>query len=40
VAEWQAFYTNVVEQRATKTPPSDFRKDLELFRDMIDLMRR
>jgi predicted dehydrogenase len=39
VAEWQAFYTNVVEQRATKTPPSDFRKDLELFRDMIVLMQ-
>lgn len=39
VAEWQAFYTNVVERRAPKTPPSDFRQDLELFRDMIALMR-
>ncbi len=39
VAEWQAFYTNVVERRAPKTPPADFRQDLELFRDMITLMR-
>lgn len=39
VAEWQALYTNVVERRAPKTPPSDFRQDLELFRDMIALMR-
>ena len=39
VAEWRAFYTNVTERRAPKTPPSDFRQDLELFRDMIALMR-
>lgn len=39
VAEWQAFYTNVTEQRAPKTSPADFRQDLELFRDMIALMR-
>jgi predicted dehydrogenase len=39
VVEWQAFYTNVVERRVPKTPPADFRKDLELFRDMIALMR-
>jgi predicted dehydrogenase len=39
VAEWQAFYTNVVERRAPKTSPADFRQDLELFRDMIALMR-
>jgi predicted dehydrogenase len=38
VAEWRAFYTNVVERRAPKTPPADFRQDLELFRDMIALM--
>jgi predicted dehydrogenase len=38
VAEWRAFYTNVVERRTPKTPPSDFRQDLELFRDMIALM--
>jgi predicted dehydrogenase len=39
VAEWQAFYTNVLERRAPKTSPADFRQDLELFRDMIALMR-
>jgi predicted dehydrogenase len=39
VAEWQAFYENVREQRAPKTSPADFRQDLELFRDMIALMR-
>ena len=39
VAEWQAFYANVAERRAPKTPPADFRQDLELFRDMIALMR-
>jgi hypothetical protein len=39
VAEWQAFYTNVVERRAPKTSPADFRQDLELFHDMIALMR-
>ncbi len=40
VAEWQAFYANVVERRTPKTTPADFRQDLELFRDMIALMRR
>ncbi len=39
VAEWQAFYANVSERRPSKTPPADFRKDLELFRDMLGLMR-
>lgn len=39
VAEWQAFYQNVHERRAPKTSPADFRQDLELFRDMIALMR-
>lgn len=40
VAEWQAFYANVTERRAPKTPPADFRQDLELFRDMIGLMQK
>jgi predicted dehydrogenase len=39
VAEWRAFYTNITERHASKTPPADFRQDLELFRDMIALMR-
>jgi predicted dehydrogenase len=39
VSEWQAFYTNITERRAPKTPPADFRQDLELFRDMVALMR-
>lgn len=40
VAEWQAFYENVVERRTSKTSPADFRQDLELFQDMIALMHR
>jgi len=40
VSEWRAFYDNVMEKRTPKTPPSDFRQDLELFRDMIALMRQ
>jgi predicted dehydrogenase len=39
VAEWRALYQNISEGRAPKTPPTDFRQDLELFRDMIALMR-
>jgi predicted dehydrogenase len=39
VAEWRAFATNVAEGRAPKTLPADFRQDLEIFRDMIALMR-
>jgi predicted dehydrogenase len=39
VAEWEAFYDNVLNQRTPKTSPEDFRKDLELFKDMIALMR-
>ena len=39
VAEWQAFHTNVVEGRAPKCSPADFRQDLELFGAMIALMR-
>lgn len=38
VAEWQAFYQNVTEQRVPKTSPEDSRQDLELFRDIINLM--
>jgi predicted dehydrogenase len=39
VAEWEAFYDDVQNQRTPKTSPEDFRKDLELFRDMVALMR-
>jgi predicted dehydrogenase len=39
VVEWQAFHKNITERRTPKTSPDDFRKDLELFRDMIALMR-
>lgn len=39
VAEWQAFYENVTERRAPKTPPADFRQDLALFLEMVALMR-
>lgn len=39
VAEWLAFHESVTEGREAKTSPADFRKDLELFRDMIAAMR-
>jgi predicted dehydrogenase len=39
VVEWQAFHQNVTERRRPKTPPADFRQDLELFLAMIALMR-
>jgi predicted dehydrogenase len=39
VAEWQAFYDNITGGLEPKTSPADFRKDLELFRDMIAVMR-
>jgi predicted dehydrogenase len=39
VAEWQAFYENVTQGRAPKTPPADFRQDLTLFIEMIRLMQ-
>lgn len=40
VAEWQVFHANVTERRAPKTSPEDFRRDLQLFAEMIDLIRR
>jgi predicted dehydrogenase len=39
VAEWQAFYDNVVARRMPKTSPADFRLDLELIVNMVALMR-
>lgn len=39
VAEWQAFHENITQGRNPKTSPADFRQDLELFRDMVKLMR-
>lgn len=39
VVEWEAFYENIAYQRTSKTSPADFRQDLELFSDMIALMR-
>jgi predicted dehydrogenase len=39
VAEWRAFYENVMEGKATKTGPADFVEDLELFAEMARLMR-
>ena len=38
--EWIAFYENITQQRAPKSSPEDFRKDLELFADMVRLMRQ
>ncbi len=39
VAEWDSFFDNVQNQRTPKTSPEDFRKNLELFKDMVALMR-
>jgi len=39
VSEWQAFYENIVHNRAPKTSPADFVQDLDLFAEMIRLMR-
>jgi predicted dehydrogenase len=39
VAEWKAFYENVTETKAPKTGPADFVHDLELFAEMVQLMR-
>jgi predicted dehydrogenase len=38
VIEWQEFYKNVQEGREPKTSASDYRKDLELFLAMINLI--
>jgi predicted dehydrogenase len=38
VAEWQAFYDNIIHNRLPKTSAGDFRQDLELFKTMIGLM--
>ena len=39
VAEWTAFYDSVQTGRPPKTGPDDFRQDLELFQEMVRLMR-
>ncbi len=38
VAEWRAFYENIIKQKIPKTSPADFRNDLELFIEMIGQM--
>ena len=39
VTEWQAFHHNVTMGSCPKTSPADFRHDLELFHQMIELMK-
>ena len=39
VAEWEAFYENIMENKTPKTGPADFVHDLELFAEMARLMR-
>lgn len=39
VAEWKAFYQNVTEVLSPKSGPADFLLDLELFGEMVHLMR-
>ncbi len=36
--EWRAFHHNVINGKPSKTSPQDFRQDLVLFRDMIQMM--
>jgi hypothetical protein len=38
VAEWEAFYKNITENKTPKTGPADFVHDLELFAEMARLM--
>lgn len=38
VDEWRAFYDNVTQARMPKSSPADFRHDLELFQQMIQVM--
>jgi predicted dehydrogenase len=37
--EWKAFYDNIQQRKVPKTSPEDFRHDLEIFLDMVELMR-
>jgi predicted dehydrogenase len=37
-AEWRAFHASVVDRTQPTSSPADFREDLELFRDMVELM--
>jgi predicted dehydrogenase len=39
VEQWKAFYENVTKGQAPKTGPADFAQDLELFAEMVQLMR-
>jgi predicted dehydrogenase len=39
VNEWEAFYHHVTTGTQPKTNPTDFVQDLELFAEMIRLMR-
>ena len=39
VIEWRAFHDNIRHRRTPKTSLEDARHDLELFRDMIELMQ-
>jgi predicted dehydrogenase len=37
--EWRAFYDNITRHQTPKSSPEDFRRDLELFTEMIQWMR-
>jgi len=37
--EWKAFFDNIQQPKAPKTSPQDFRHDLEIFLDVVELMR-
>jgi hypothetical protein len=39
VAPWKAFYENVTGNKTPKTGPADFAQDLELFSEMMRLVR-
>jgi predicted dehydrogenase len=39
VEQWKAFYQNVTKKKVPKTSPADFAQDLELFAEMVRLMR-
>jgi predicted dehydrogenase len=37
--EWKVFYDNIQQRKQPKTSPQDFRHDLEIFSEMVELMR-
>jgi hypothetical protein len=39
VEEWEAFHECIIKKKEPKTGPVDFRQDLDLFAEMVRLIR-